>query len=662
MKWGISVMSSRITWFNRELIIYIFRSTGWIGFLYLVGLIFALPLEMLAIILNGNNEYVEFENLFSCQQMIQFVLVIVIPVLLAIFLFRFLQMKQASDFIHSLPITRRSIYVHMIGTGIGFMGLPILLTGSILILFHSAIDIERLYTMTDIWSWMGTTFILEALIFSVAVLFGMVTGLSAFQGVLTYIFLTLPVGLFVLFAANVKFLIAGFSADYYLSANMNGISPLLAATEMEEITFFSINTLIYSILTFLFLISSLFLYERRKLEHVSQAFVYPKIKPVFKFGLTLCMMLFAGLYFSETTGEPGWIFFGYTVGSLLGYYLGEIVLQKTWRIRVNLKGYVAFIAAVIVLALIIKIDPLKYKTKIPDEKMISQTYIGDSPLFFEDDDTSNNASNYLKEKENIEAIRLLHQEIIDKGKKVSIGEWNDGQSVFLMYELKNGKRLAREYHLQNYDLYMPLLAKIYESNEYKKMVNQVLNVSAEDVSKIKITASGQVDKSITITDRQQLEAAVKALSEDLNNQSFAQMTSSFGDYASIEILLNNNKTIYMNWDSSYPQFSEWMASTGQSEQARLMADDISYILVAKSDSKIYHTNSESELAQQIEQQPNRLKIKTVSEIETAIDNAQIDWSGEYSAAFYYKESRDVDIKSFSGEHVPDFILDHFNEK
>lgn len=103
-------MSSRITWFNEELIIYIFRSTGWIGFLYFVGLIFALPLEMLTIILNENNEYVEFENLFSSQQMIQYVLVIVIPVLFAIFLFRFLQMKQASDFIHSLPITRRNIF------------------------------------------------------------------------------------------------------------------------------------------------------------------------------------------------------------------------------------------------------------------------------------------------------------------------------------------------------------------------------------------------------------------------------------------------------------------------------------------------------------------------------------------------------------------------
>ncbi|MDF9762660.1 hypothetical protein OKW24_004433 [Peribacillus simplex] len=429
---------------------------------------------------------------------------------------------------------------------------------------------------------------------------------------------------------------------------------------MEKITFFSVDILIYSILTLLFLLSSLFLYERRKLEHVSQAFVFPKIKPLFKFGLTLCMMLLTGLYFSGTTGKPGWIFFGYIVGSLLGYYLGEIVLQKTWRIRLNLKGYTAFTVFIIVLALILKIDPIQYMSKIPDEKMINQIYIGDAPLFF-DDDTLDNAPTYLKEKENKEAIRLLHQQIIEKGKKVSIGELDDGKSIFLMYELKNGRRLAREYHLQNYDLYLPLLAKIYESSEYKKTVNELLNVSAEDVSKIKITASGQVEKSVTITDGQQLDEAVQALSEDLNNQSFTQMTSSFGEYASIDILLNNNKIIYLNWDSSYTQFSKWMENSGQAEEARLMADDISYILVAKTDAKIYNSNSESKLVQQIEQKPNRMKINTSPEIDLAIDNAQIDWGGEYSAAFYYKDSRDVDIKSFSGEHVPGFILDHFNE-
>ncbi|CAH0204897.1 hypothetical protein SRABI96_02023 [Peribacillus sp. Bi96] len=653
-------MSSRITSFNKELIIYIFRSTGWIGFLYFIGLIFALPLEMLTIILNENNEYVKLENLFSSQQMIQFVLVIVIPVLLAIFLFRFLQIKQASDFIHSLPITRRNIYFHMIGTGIGFIVLPILLTGSILMLFHSAIDIERLYTMADIWSWMGITFILEAIIFSVAVLIGMVTGLSALQGLLTYVFLALPVGLFILITANVKLLLAGFSADYYLSGNMKGISPLLAATEMEKISFLSVNTLIYAVLTLLFLLISLFLYERRKLEHVSQAFVFPKIKPLFKFGLTVCMMLFTGFYFSETTGKLGWILFGYAVGSLLGYYLGEIVLQKTWRISFNLRGYVTFTVVVIVLALILKIDPIRFKSKIPEEKMISQIYIGNAPLFI-DDETTDIAPTFLKDKENIEAIRLLHQQIIEKGKKVSIGELDDGQSVFLMYELKNGKRLAREYHLHNYDSYLQLLAKIYESSEYKKTVNELLNVSANDVSQITITASGQVDKSVSITDGHQLQEAVQALSEDLYNQSLAQMTNPFGDYASIDILLNNNKSINLNWDSSYSRFSKWMEQTGQAEEARLMADDIDYILVVKTNPQIYNSISESELVQQIEQHRNRLKINTASEIETAIDHAQINWDGEYAAAFYYKDSRGVDIKSFSSDQVPGFILDHFSE-
>ncbi|MFD6442229.1 DUF6449 domain-containing protein, partial [Peribacillus sp. NPDC060186] len=554
-------MSSRITLFNRELIIYIFRSSGWIGFLYFIGLIFALPLEILTIVLNENSEYVKFENLFSSQQMIQFVLVIVIPVLLAIFLFRFLQIKQASDFIHSLPITRRSIYFHMIGTGIGFIILPILLTGLILILFHSAIDVEKLYTLADIWSWMGITFFMEAMIFSVAVLLGMVTGLSALQGLLTYISLALPVGLFVLFVANVKFLLTGFSADYYLSANINSISPLLAATEMEKMELFSVEILIYGLLILLFLLISLFLYERRKLEHVSQAFVFPMIKPLFKFGLTISMMLFTGFYFSETTGKLEWIFFGYIVGSLIGYYLGEIVLQKTWRIRVNLKGFVSFAAVIILLAVIIKLDPLHYESKIPDIKMINQIYIGNNSLLYYEDDSSNSELSYLKEKENIEALRLLHQQIIEKGKKASIGDLNINHSVFLMYELKNGKRIAREYHLQNYDSYLPLLAKIYESSEYKKTVNELLNVSTEEVSKINISASGELDKSVTITDSQELKEAVHALSEDLNNQSLAQMTNSFGDYASIDILLENNNIIYMNWDSSYTQFSNWMEQT-----------------------------------------------------------------------------------------------------
>ncbi|MGE7781273.1 DUF6449 domain-containing protein [Peribacillus sp. NPDC097264] len=651
-------MPFKIVSFNKELVFYIFRSTGWIGFLYFIGLIFALPLEILTIILNNNSEYMNFVNLFSSQGMIQFVLVISIPVLLAIFLFRFLQVKQASDFIHSLPITRRSIYVHMIGMGISFIIVPILLTGLILYLFHSALDVEKLYSLTDIWSWMGITFVMETVIFSVAVLIGMVTGLSALQGLLTYITLGLPAGLFILLAANVKFLMVGFFAEYYLSANMNSMSPILAATEMEKMNVFSFQLLIYALVSCLFLWLSLVLYKRRKLEHVSQAFVFPLIKPVFKYGLTISMMLFSGFYFSQTTGKIEWVVSGYVIGSIIGYYLGDLVLQKTWRVRFSFKGYITFMVSVIALSILLKLDPLSYESKVPDKKMINQIYIGNhSPIYYEDEDSG--SSIYLKEKENISAVRLLHQQILEKGKMESVADPNPENSVFLIYELENGRHLAREYHLQNYESYMPLLAKIYESSEYKQTVNELLHVPVEEVSKMKINATGEMDKSVIITDKQQLAEAVQALSEDLNNQTLAQMTKTWGEYAYIEILLENNKTIYMNWNSSYPAFTNWMEQTGQAEEARLTANDISHILVTKTDFNLYST-SEEEIEQKVEKQSILLKIDQPDEIEMAIENSQLDYGeGKYTAVFYYKDSRDFEIRTFSGDHVPDFILNHF---
>ena len=58
---------------------------------------------------------------------------------------------------------------------------------------------------------MGTIFIVELLIFSGAVFIGMITGLSALQAILTYIFLLLPVGLLVLFVMIFQYWLFGFS-------------------------------------------------------------------------------------------------------------------------------------------------------------------------------------------------------------------------------------------------------------------------------------------------------------------------------------------------------------------------------------------------------------------------------------------------------------------
>ena len=216
MKWGMWAMQSKMSLINKELLVYIFRSSGWISLLFLLGLLFSLPLEVLMTVLDERGQFYEWENnLFFVHADIQYALLLVIPVLLAVFLFRFLQVKQLSDFIHSLPLSRKQIYVHHVVAGIIYLLLPILLTAFTLLILHWTMDVSQIYTLTDIGVWLGTIIVLALLIFSASVFIGMITGLSALQAILTYIFLLLPVGLLVLFAENMKFLLFGFSLALY---------------------------------------------------------------------------------------------------------------------------------------------------------------------------------------------------------------------------------------------------------------------------------------------------------------------------------------------------------------------------------------------------------------------------------------------------------------
>ncbi len=170
----------------------------------------------------------------------------------------------------------------------------------------------------------------------------MITGLSALQAILTYIFLLLPVGLLVLFAENIKFLLFGFSLAY-LDSDLFRLSPLTAISNIDSVTWFSAANLIYLIVAICLLIFSYFLYKLRKHEYVSHAFVFPMMKPVFKYGLMTGLMLFGGLYFSETSERFEWVILGYVLGVVFGYLLAEMVLQKTWRTKLHLKGFGAYV-------------------------------------------------------------------------------------------------------------------------------------------------------------------------------------------------------------------------------------------------------------------------------------------------------------------------------
>ena len=73
----------------------------------------------------------------------------------------------------------------------------------------------------------------------------------------------------------------------------------------------------------------------------------------------------------------------------------------------------------------------------------------------------------LQEQGNIQAVRELHQQIIENKDFVQSDESSFKQYAFFYYELKNGRKVIRQY-LVNREAFAEYFAAFEESEEYKR--------------------------------------------------------------------------------------------------------------------------------------------------------------------------------------------------
>jgi ABC-2 type transport system permease protein len=428
MKWGISAMPSKISLFNREVILQIGRSTGWLSIIYFLGLLFSLPLRMIMIVSDKNNmPPTKVANLFQYDFPIQMGLIVTIPILMAVFLFRYLHVKQAADLMHSLPLKRGRIYHHYALSGVVFLVVPVVIVASVILFLHSVLDLNPYFETKDIFYWIGITILVNLLLFTAGIFVAMMTGISAVHAVLSYIFLLFPVGMVVLLFFNLKILLYGFPSDYYLNRDLERMSPITYFSVLERRPFHWDDAVLYVILTILLYGLGLFFYKKRKLEAASEAIAFSKLRLVFKFGITFCMMLAGGMYFSDFSyNSLGWTIFGYAIGTIIGYIIAEMVLQKTWRIFIHFKGLAIYSSIIVLLVMAIQALGI-YENKVPEQDKIKNVLLTDNPNIFLDQNKMYEhyyIPKSLKERNNIEAVRKLHKQII-ADKKINQKGKND---------------------------------------------------------------------------------------------------------------------------------------------------------------------------------------------------------------------------------------------
>ncbi|MED3572302.1 DUF6449 domain-containing protein [Cytobacillus praedii] len=648
-------MQSKISLVNKEIRKTILRSVGWVAIVHFLGLIFAIPLEILMTATGEQRQYIRAESLFYFHFEIQAVLNIGIPVILAVFLFRFLQVKSYSDFMHSLPIKRDQLFHQFALTGIVILIMPVLLIAIIVSVLYNPLNLAEFFTWTDIFKWIGITIMFNLLVFLAGVFTGMISGISAVQGILTYIFLLLPMGLLILLGYNLPFYLYGFADRYVLESKIEAFSPLVALSQVGFRPLEAIEISVYCALILILYGLSLWVYKNRKLEAVTQSLVFPLLKPIFKYGMTFCTMLLGGLYFGIMEGNSTWLIVGYVLGAILGYFVAEMVLQKSWRIIIHIKGLIIYAGVMAMLVFLFQFDFTQFEKKVPDLSEIERIHLSDTSYLYSD----NKDAFFLTTAENMDLIRRLHKDIIANKNNNAMS--NNNEHAFIVYELKNGKKLVRDYSIDK-KKFAHFYKLIQESDEYKRVTNGIFKVKEDQIEKITIRPFGPIEKKAVIVDPKDMKEAIAVLKDEINASTYEETIDNRDPLASIEIRQKNEKTVGLEWRISYKQFEEWLDKKGLLDQAKITAADISYAyIVDTNDLEISFVQGYSyeEIFEQMSKLGRAIKVTDKKRLEESLVNTSVMDDGPYMIGYYYKADGSIEIKSFQAENIPDYVQQYF---
>ncbi|SDJ80246.1 DUF6449 domain-containing protein [Salimicrobium halophilum] len=514
------------TLFKAELLKQVLRQTGWVSIAYFIALFFILPFQVLRRTGEDGIGYPVYPEslpegmnpLFDYGYGLQYPFVLLAPLLMGIFLFRYLQNKGYSDFLHSLPMKRVQLFLIHIGTGVLLLAVPLLLNALLLGLLLTTGDATILYEWNDIGEWTGVLLLFSLLIYSVSVFVGMLTGMSLLQGIVAFIFLVLPEALMTLVTSNLVFYFEGFTPSYYMSAFSQEYSPVIQMFSANLGSVPGMVLMFYGIATLLFLLGAYSLYRIRPLEMAGQAVSFPKAAPVFQYLIIFCFMLVGGIFFASGPWDTWeWLIFGYVVGSLFGFLVTEMLLEKTWRIFSlrTIRNYVVFAGISAIVVFVVQLDLFGYEERLPELEDIESVYIGDHNYR---STSSATMGENMTETENILRVMNVHKYLVEhtSGNK-------EGRSLFLEYELEDGERVARSYVLPPGFNREDYLQEVYESREYKEMSSPIFRTGPEDVKSVEF--HGGEGTSYEISDAAEIEAFYEHMREDIYSRSYSQMTS-----------------------------------------------------------------------------------------------------------------------------------------
>lgn len=461
-------MKSKISFFNAGL----FRSTlrrFWpLWTIHFAGWLLFLPVLTLMNNL-GPNKSTNFifaicENAVFASSVVAFIMAI----LAAMAVFSFMYSSRSTGLIASLPVRREAIFGSAWLGGVFAVLASNLVIALLTFLFSLGANINTALAFKAAFTWLGVYSMQFILFYGIASLTAVMTGSIAVLPILYIIFNFLAVGMETIIRLDFSCLIWGMS-NVSFDCVLDFLSPLVymlenftpvlkyntpyaydtygLALQTNECISFTFDhwlpSAIYCVVGLVFSAAALMIFRRRRMESAGDVVAVRCMRPVFKYGVTVCSALCGGLLlytvlfalFESRSASVFIMILSMIIFAFIGYFGAKMLLEKSFHVfRGSWVGFIVVCCLCAVFTLCCDLDVCGIGAYVPKEGSIKSITVYQTGS--------------VEDPAIIENYRQLHEKIVSqKDEYEHIVYSDDTESIMFEYELKDGRTVSREYTL-----------------------------------------------------------------------------------------------------------------------------------------------------------------------------------------------------------------------
>ena len=396
---------------------------------------------------------------------------LVLPVVAAVCVFSYLNRVGSVAALHSMPLSRRTLFVTNYLSGLALCVLPIVINWALLSLCGAGL---KAFTARALGMWLLVSFTIALFVFSVAVLACIVSGNTVIATLTGFAFNFLVAAVWVCMYGYAESFLYGFEAsDIFPQITLT--NPWMRAIYCGftyEGTLRAWHCLVYIAVAIVIAAVADILYHVRKLERCGDSYVFGWMQTIIGFLFAFAFSTMTGLVLFRGIGV-----WAYVIGFAIGFVLGQMISLKTFHLfsRKTLRNLIIF---AVLMALIIgcfALDVFGFEKKVPDPQNVQSVSV----------EGIWTGSGYravtFKTEPSIENVAAFHREILEQRPDEEYEIMPARHSHFtLRYDLKNGTKLTRQYSVESeFVARCESFTKLLQSEEMTGSITGLASIQGE---------------------------------------------------------------------------------------------------------------------------------------------------------------------------------------